>query len=110
MNISWKQQANCKCVTSLMFAHMCKPSRKPCSVDCNLDRSAVEAKKVCVECPVVAECRFWSVVTALPDGVAGGLTPSERRLMRRRLNYLGFPYKDYKPTTPQYGEEEYEDI
>lgn len=38
-----------------------------------------EAKAVCEPCPVRAECLAWAL-EALPEfGIAGGLTPEERR-------------------------------
>jgi hypothetical protein len=39
------------------------------------------AKVVCADCPVVAQCLAFSLV-ALPEGVAGGLTATERRELR----------------------------
>ena len=40
------------------------------------------AKAVCAQCPVRQACLDWAV-TALPYGIAGGLTGDERRQMRR---------------------------
>lgn len=40
-----------------------------------------QAKAVCRRCPVRAECLEWAM-TALPDGVAGGLTAHERAARR----------------------------
>jgi len=40
------------------------------------------AKRVCAVCPVRAECLVFAV-RALGDGIAGGLTPEERRGLRR---------------------------
>jgi len=41
------------------------------------------AKAVCAGCPVRAECLEWAL-EVLPDGIAGGMTPQERRRERRR--------------------------
>jgi hypothetical protein len=39
------------------------------------------AKTVCVGCPVRSACLAWAL-RALPYGIAGGLTPEERRAFR----------------------------
>lgn len=45
-----------------------------------------EAKAICAECPVLAECRIWALTTPDPaiDHVAGALTPWERRTIRKQ--------------------------
>jgi hypothetical protein len=59
------------------------------------DRGAVfeaqvaAAKRVCAGCPVRARCLDWAL-RALPEGIAGGLTPGERQALRRRRG-LGEP-------------------
>lgn len=44
------------------------------------------AVAVCLTCPVIAECRTWAMSTPDPafDHVAGGLTPWERRTIRKQ--------------------------
>lgn len=42
------------------------------------------AKAVCAICPVRAECLAEALVR-IPDGIAGGLTPEERRGRRKRV-------------------------
>jgi hypothetical protein len=42
------------------------------------------AKAVCARCPVRVECLDEALVR-IPDGIAGGLTPEERRKLRRPL-------------------------
>lgn len=37
------------------------------------------AKAICARCPVVTECLDHALLTRQPDGVWGGLTPSERK-------------------------------
>jgi WhiB family redox-sensing transcriptional regulator len=39
------------------------------------------AKAVCGECSVIADCLAFALI-ALPDGVAGGMTPTERARVR----------------------------
>jgi WhiB family redox-sensing transcriptional regulator len=43
------------------------------------------AKRVCVSCPVQAECLSWALAVGVDDGVWGGLTEHERRSLRRRV-------------------------
>jgi WhiB family transcriptional regulator, redox-sensing transcriptional regulator len=51
----------------------------------------VRAKEVCAGCPVVAECLSFALV-AIPEGVAGGLTGEERRVLRgKRRRKSGVP-------------------
>ncbi|NUR89837.1 MAG: WhiB family transcriptional regulator, partial [Nonomuraea sp.] len=41
-----------------------------------------QARRICRACPVRHACLEWAVRTGEPDGVWGGATPAERRLMR----------------------------
>ncbi len=45
---------------------------------------AEAAKAVCADCPVRLECLEFAMVTNQPYGIFGGLTESERKLLRRR--------------------------
>ena len=47
-----------------------------------LERAEAAAKRVCARCRVQSECREWAI-EALPFGVAGGLSESERAARRR---------------------------
>jgi len=42
-----------------------------------------EAKAVCAECPVRAQCVEFALTLGLNEGIFGGLTPDERRALRR---------------------------
>jgi WhiB family redox-sensing transcriptional regulator len=42
------------------------------------------AKALCAGCPVISECREWSVVAAIPYGIFGGMTERERAAERQR--------------------------
>jgi WhiB family redox-sensing transcriptional regulator len=42
------------------------------------------ARAVCSGCPVRDECLQWALSTGQAAGVWGGLTPDERRALRRR--------------------------
>lgn len=44
---------------------------------------AERAKAICATCPVLQPCLTWAL-TALSDGVAGGMTEDERRNYKRR--------------------------
>ena len=46
------------------------------------ERQLSEAKAVCAGCPVRAEC-LDEALQRIPDGIAGGLTPAERRRLTR---------------------------
>jgi WhiB family redox-sensing transcriptional regulator len=46
----------------------------------------VEAKAVCVACPVVTQCLTYALQHGLDDGIWAGLTPEERRELRRGFN------------------------
>ncbi|GAA2546775.1 WhiB family transcriptional regulator [Pseudonocardia hydrocarbonoxydans] len=54
------------------------------------ERQVQEAKAVCGGCCVRAECLSFAL-GALTDGIAGGLTPAERRRHSRRLAAGGRP-------------------
>jgi WhiB family transcriptional regulator, redox-sensing transcriptional regulator len=41
-------------------------------------RREAAAKKVCLSCPVLAECRAHALAVREPYGVWGGMTPEER--------------------------------
>jgi hypothetical protein len=51
------------------------------------DRDISDAKAICRGCPVLDECRSWTLGlydADDADGVVAAMTPHERRLMRRR--------------------------
>lgn len=56
-------------------------------MDADTDQGREIARKICMRCPVMAECRAWSL--DLPDrapvhGVVAGLTAAERTRARKR--------------------------
>jgi WhiB family transcriptional regulator, redox-sensing transcriptional regulator len=55
------------------------------------------AQAVCVTCPVRDECLAYAMEWEEPDGVWGGLTPSQRRALRPKRG-RGRPRKDAKRT------------
>lgn len=42
------------------------------------------AREVCARCPVVRSCLDWALEAGVSDGVWGGTTPDERRVIRMR--------------------------
>jgi WhiB family transcriptional regulator, redox-sensing transcriptional regulator len=45
-------------------------------------RQMEEAKRICRACPVQIQCLAWALENGVADGVWGGTTPDERRLIR----------------------------
>lgn len=48
-----------------------------------------DAKAICLQCAVRAECLEWSLRTAQDAGVWGGLDEDERREIRRQRRRVG---------------------
>lgn len=48
-------------------------------------RQTARARAVCLGCPVMYQCRDWAVRNGETEGVWGGTTAAERRLIRRRF-------------------------
>jgi len=71
---AWMQDAACKGMDPNLFI----PDRG--SAGCNADVMA--AKAVCRECPVRQECLEYGLMEK--QGVWGGLSERERRILRRR--------------------------
>lgn len=68
---------------------------KPWRADCDMgyDADVVQkCKRICENCPVLVQCRYWSVVTILNDGIAGGMTERERVSLRARMRRRGYGY------------------
>jgi WhiB family redox-sensing transcriptional regulator len=47
-------------------------------------RAAEAAKAMCARCRVTEQCLEWAVATGMSEGIWGGHTERERRLLRRR--------------------------
>lgn len=65
-----------------------------------------EAKAVCCRCPVMDQCLSWAMRVEQVEGIWGGKTEGERRLMRRRDNadhHLGAMRVTSKPHARSYG-------
>lgn len=73
MNTSWLEHAAC-----------CEPGVDPelffpLGESGPAARQIADAKAICAQCPVAAQCRDWALRTGEPDGIWGGTTPEERR-------------------------------
>ncbi|MEU2618409.1 WhiB family transcriptional regulator [Streptomyces sp. NPDC007157] len=65
-----------------------------------------EAKAVCHRCPVLDQCLDWAMSVERVEGVWGGKTEGERRLMRRRdsaEHHLGVGRVTSMPHARSYG-------
>jgi WhiB family transcriptional regulator, redox-sensing transcriptional regulator len=45
-------------------------------------RQMEEAKRICRDCPMQIQCLGWALENGAADGVWGGTTPDERRVIR----------------------------
>ncbi len=45
-------------------------------------RQMEEAKRICRDCPVQIQCLGWALENGAAEGVWGGTTPDERRVIR----------------------------
>jgi|KBSSwiStaDraftv2_1062776.scaffolds.fasta_scaffold01170_43 WhiB family redox-sensing transcriptional regulator len=47
------------------------------------DESYARARAICRRCPLKVACGDWAVVEKVPDGLWGGLDPTQRKARRR---------------------------
>lgn len=89
----WRHRAACRSVDPEIFFPAAVQGRE-------FEQQVGIAKAVCVGCPVREACLTWAL-TALSDGVAGGLTEYERRSeqARRRRSRRGVRLP--RPRTPR---------
>jgi hypothetical protein len=45
--------------------------------------STIDARKICVECPVRNDCLLEALANDYADGIWGGLSPKERQALKR---------------------------
>ena len=48
------------------------------------EESIAAAKRLCAECPLITECLQVAIQTKRNVGIWGGLTPEERKALRKR--------------------------
>ncbi len=68
----WQFDGSCRRTNPEMFFH---PEGERGPARRNRD---IEAKRVCLTCPVIAQCRTHALAVREPYGVWGGLTEDER--------------------------------
>lgn len=56
----------------------------PTGHDEPLARQIARAKAMCSGCAVISQCLEWALADPLMDGIWGGTTQGERRVIRRR--------------------------
>ena len=76
---TWREEARCRGIDGAKFFPMTEDPQH-----------TAPAKAICGDCPVMAECLVFSVVTSQPDGIWGGLTSSERTKLANRLGRQGW--------------------
>lgn len=83
MKEMWRNEANCKGVDlSVFFVE---------NEDGTISRKNINnAKKICEKCKVEKECLMYAISEDITFGIWGGLTPRDRKSMKKNLNI-----KDY---------------
>jgi len=71
----WLHQAECLCEDPELFFP--RGTAVPYLDQIN------RAKAICSRCPVRAECLEWSLATRQDEGIWGGMTAEERRVLRQ---------------------------
>lgn len=59
-----------------------------------------DARKVCLQCPVRADCLEWAIRTGQPYGVYGGFTDGERKSLLRGRNPIRGPGTPVRKALP----------
>jgi WhiB family transcriptional regulator, redox-sensing transcriptional regulator len=72
----WMHRAACRDADPELFFPISEFYRKGC------DQQIAEAKTVCGTCPVIWQCLDYAVQNRIDDGIYGGLTSPERRILR----------------------------
>lgn len=70
--MTWRLEARCLGTDPAVF----HPNEKD-------EQAELKAKQVCAPCPVKGPCLEYAITARELDGVWGGLTPLERRRLRR---------------------------
>jgi WhiB family redox-sensing transcriptional regulator len=76
----WRQKAACLHADPDLFFP---------SSDSNAHAALLRAKAICRMCPVISRCLQWAVTNNETQGIWGGLTPQERKSVRRKLIRAG---------------------
>jgi WhiB family redox-sensing transcriptional regulator len=76
--MTWADRAACRGMTVDTFY------TSDDATDTERERVQAAAKMICRICPSRLDCLDWALNTAEAEGVWGGLTADERRILRRR--------------------------
>ncbi len=79
----WQSQAACRGRDTANFYHP-ENERGPSRA-----RRERQAKSICAQCPVVANCLRWALAAREPYGVWGGLSVDERELLISQHSLTG---------------------
>lgn len=82
MEWEWQERAACAEGDARLFFH---PTGERGEMFTERERAA---KRVCAQCPVLAECRNYALATRESYGVWGGLGENERAALLRRRRRL----------------------
>ena len=72
--VNWHEDAGCRDADPDLFF--------PIGAGGAALRQMEKAKRICRACPVQIQCLAWALENAATDGVWGGTTPDERRVIR----------------------------
>ncbi len=72
--MNWREDAACRDADPELFF--------PISTAAAALRQTEEAKQICRGCPAQIQCLAWALENGVTDGVWGGATPGERRVIR----------------------------
>jgi WhiB family transcriptional regulator, redox-sensing transcriptional regulator len=74
VHVNWQEDVACRDADPDMFF--------PIGTTGAALRQMEEAKRICRDCPVQIQCLGWALENGAADGVWGGTTPDERRVIR----------------------------
>jgi WhiB family transcriptional regulator, redox-sensing transcriptional regulator len=77
---SWRDDAVCRDADPDLFFPVGTTGPAQGDVD--------EAKRICRACPAQTQCLSWALDHGVTDGVWGGTTADERRVIRRRSSRM----------------------
>jgi len=77
-NDAWRDVAACRDADSELFF--------PEGTAGPGQRQAVQAKRICMACPVRVACLSWALWQGVEFGIWGGTDPDQRRAIRAALN------------------------
>jgi WhiB family transcriptional regulator, redox-sensing transcriptional regulator len=82
--MNWRHRAVCKDEDPELFFPIGEEHTSGKTPTAPVRLQHAKAKTVCARCPVVSDCLDWAVTTGQGFGVSGGMTPDERRALKRR--------------------------